>query len=477
MKSLGSVALMIAGVVSLIFVAFYLTREEPPAAEQGGPPPFVLPVTLATVERGDLEPTIPVTGTVTSTSHARVGFLTAGRIRSLEVREGDVVAEDAVLGRLWDLDQQVELHRAEAERQLAQRELEKALAGERAEAVRRLEAELDVRRAEAALAQKEVERNRGLIGTEVISKSRFDELLAEADAAEARVQSAAEALAEARAGTREEDLAIRRAELELKEAEVGIAQREVDKTLLTAPFGCHVVRRLAALGDMVAAGAPVFELVDLDHREIEIEIPSFRVSQLGRRARVDVSVDDLPAFHLEAQLDSLVVLADEATRNFRGLVRIGPDQDREQVLKPGMFVRLDLHLEPLRSALLVPEDALRITPQGTVLVAARSEGPAAAASEGPPSLTAAWIPVRLLANSGGRIAVEVLPPADDAPAATLEAGDQVIVSGVDLAFPGAPLLPRPASGAAPAPAPIADADAGDAAAASEAPDSAKDSDS
>lgn len=435
---MGSGVLFVIGLVAVVLVGFWLNRDEVSEAEAGGHRGFVLPVTLAPVERGTLEPRVQLTGSVTSARHARLGFLLAGRINSLAVREGDVVTRGALLGELSDLDQQAQLARAQSARDMVQSELARDLAGTRAERLGSLEAELEARRADADIARRNVERNAELIGTEIISMSQYDTLVAVQAAADARVSVAEQELAEARAGTRPEDLDIRRADLALREAEVSIAQRELDKTSLKAPFDGHVVRRLAALGDMIGAGVPVFELVDLGRREIEIEIPSTRAGQLDDGARVVVTVDSMPGFRLETELDSLVVVADAESRNFRGIVRIGPDQDPEQVLKPGMFARLELSLRPLNERLLVPADALRQTPAGTLVVVARAGGERGPSGE--PGLVAEWVPVRVLASEQGVAAIEVLGDEGEG----LDVTDKVVLSGSDLAFPGATLMPRPA---------------------------------
>ena len=65
-----------------------------------------------------------------------------------------------------------------------------------------------------------------------------------------------------------------------------------------------------------------------------------------------------------------------------------------------------------------------------------------------PRLVAEWVPVRLLGVDPAGAAIEPL-------AGRLAAGDRVVVTGVDLAFPGVTLAPRgvePAAAAAPAPA-------------------------
>ncbi len=177
MKSMGSVTLFVIGLVAVVLVGSWLTREDVAEAEAGGPPGFVLPVTLAPVERGTLEPRVHLTGSVTSARYARLGFRVAGRINALAVRAGDEGVAGPTLGELSDLDQQAQLARAQSARDMVQSELARDLAGTRAEQIARLEAELEARRADADIAQRNVKRNAELVGTEIISESQYDTLV------------------------------------------------------------------------------------------------------------------------------------------------------------------------------------------------------------------------------------------------------------------------------------------------------------
>jgi multidrug efflux pump subunit AcrA (membrane-fusion protein) len=461
MRRLLSTLLFLIGLTALGGVLWWFATSERGHEAPQGRPPYVLPVSLADVERGRLEPAVTLTGTVRSSEHARLGFRIGGQVAALEAAEGARVAAGSVLARLADDDRRATLVRAEAALALAQRQLDLAQAGERDEEVARLEAELAQRRAEAELAASEVERNRGLVGTDVITKSRFDALVSGRKAADARVAAAEQALAQARAGTRAEEIDIRRAEVALREAEVAIARTELDKTVLRAPFAASVVSKLASLGETVAAGAAVYDLVDLSRLEVELEVPAPFAARLPEDALVELRLDEAPDFALSSAIDALIVFADTDSRNFRALVRLEPQEDPELVLKPGLFVRARVELVPLVDVLLVPSDAVRVVEQGSVVVRAVEAPPPPQQGEGAsddppdaaPALTAEWVPVRVLASQAGRSAVEPL-------AGELAPGDRLVVTGVDLAFPGVPLLP---SVGAPAGADAAPATGGEAA--------------
>ncbi|HVS18980.1 MAG TPA: HlyD family efflux transporter periplasmic adaptor subunit, partial [Planctomycetota bacterium] len=240
--------------------------------------------------------------------------------------------------------------------------------------------------------------------------------------------AAEQELARARSGARPEELAIARAEVDLRRADVSIAETELAKTELRAPFAAHVVAKLASLGETVAAGAPIYELIDLARREVTLEVPSGVAARLRAGGLALLRLDEAPDFRLEVPLDAIVAAADEASRNFRAIVRLGAQADPEVVLKPGLFVRAEVDLAPLEGALIVPEDALRVVEAGTIVVRA-----APGSGEGAPELAAEWVPVRVLGTEAGRAAVEPLE-------GTLAPGERVVLTGVDLAFPGVPLF-------------------------------------
>src|SRR5690606_18387894 len=80
------------------------------------------------------------------------------------------------------------------------------------------------------------------------------------DEAAARLRAAEEALALARAGFRDEEIAAAEAELELALAEAAQRQTELDDTRLTAPSDGTIITRIREPGTILAAGAPVYTL-------------------------------------------------------------------------------------------------------------------------------------------------------------------------------------------------------------------------
>lgn len=430
MPAPGSWIAVTLGLGALALAGWFLARpdEEPPPAPR---PPFLLPVTLATVEQGELRPRAQLTATVRAARRARLAFELDGTVRELLAEEAQRVEGGAVLARLDRVDEELELVAAEAALELALREEALLQAGERDEEKRRLAAVLESARAEEDLARSEVERAEKLFESRVVSESEQDRRVSELRVAEKRRAAAEEQLARAEAGTRVEDLAIAAARVDQARARLATARHELEKNELRAPWTGSVLARFVSVGDYVASGDPVYELVDLEHLEIHVDVPGRLAPRLGTTTRALVRVPGSPqAF--ETAMDALVPAADEAARSFRAIARLGPGDDGQAQLRPGMFVDLELVLEPVQGALLVPSDCLVYSETGARVVRA-AEGPPG--PDGTPGLVAELVPVRVVAEEGGRSAVEALEGA-------LAPGERVLLTGVDGAFPGVALLVR-----------------------------------
>ncbi len=421
------------GLAAVVFAVLWLRRDPAPAPPEPGRPPFVLPVTLAEVEVGRFQPRVDLTGSVKSPARAQLSFEQAGALVEIAFREAESFQRGDELARLDDADQQLAVRRAEDDAALAQRELEKLEAGTREETLARQLAELEDAQVRQPLAQTEFERGLSLDADRVISEGEIDRLMTEESAAAARTAAKAAALEEARAGTREEDLAIARARVAQAQTQLAQAQRRLDQTRLVALSNGVVLTRRASVGDYVTVGVPVLEVVDLGDLEVQVDIPGRYAHGLPSRARVRLTADDLRDWSFETQLAATIPAASESSRNFIGLVRLERDSPAREALQPGMFVRVELDLRALEDVVILPADAVRRNPGSTEIarVVEGEPGP-----DGRPSLVAEVLQVEVLASRGGRSAVALLDPE-----ARLSAGERVVLSGVDRMFPGAPLLP------------------------------------
>ncbi len=125
------------------------------------------------------------------------------------------------------------------------------------------DAELGVQRARAAL-----EASQARLGLAQAQLQRARELTAQGF-------FSSEALAQ-----RETEVALIRSETDANRAQLATAQRQLDKTVLRAPFDAEVVERLAQTGEAVAPGSLLYVLVEQGAVELDATLDPLDASSL-----------------------------------------------------------------------------------------------------------------------------------------------------------------------------------------------------
>jgi HlyD family secretion protein len=200
---------------------------------------------------------IQLTGNV-EVRQVNLGFKVAGRIQRLKVDEGDRIAEGQVLAQLEKVYFEDSIAQLAAQRDQAKANLAKMVAGNRPEDI--AQAEAGVKEKEATLANAKITFDRAdqLLRSSVGTRKAYDDALAAHREAEARLNSAREALRLMRAGFRVEDIDAARAQLADREAALQVAQRQLADSDLIAPSQGVVLSRVREVGAIVAAGETVF---------------------------------------------------------------------------------------------------------------------------------------------------------------------------------------------------------------------------
>jgi HlyD family secretion protein len=295
----------------------------------------------------------------------RVASRIAGRIASVNVQEGQRVEAGAVVATLSPVDIDLALARIRTERAQAVAQLNLLLAGPRPEDIRFAEAQAaaagaDQHAAETDLAaaridearfQQLMDRNAG------VAKQR-DDAVARRQLAEARVHAAAERLSAAKssiervkAGARPEEIAGARAKVASVDAQAAILEHDRAETTIAAPIAGIVASRLVEPGELVAAGAPVALIVDLDRAWASVYLEETLVPQvrIDQPATVITDAGD----RIEGRVSFISPKAEFTPRNVQTAneraklvyrIKVAVDNSKG-VLKPGMPVEVDLGLK------------------------------------------------------------------------------------------------------------------------------------
>src|SRR5262245_29490487 len=165
----------------------------------------------------------PAAGPLVLTGNVEVrqvnlGFKVSGRIKQLRVDEGDSIAEGQNLAVLEKVYFEESIAQLRAQRDQAKATLAKLEAGNRPEEIAQAEATVAEREATVANAKVNFERAEHLLKSAVGTHKAYDDALAAYREAEARLNSARQALRLMRAGSRAEDIDGARAQLAEREA-------------------------------------------------------------------------------------------------------------------------------------------------------------------------------------------------------------------------------------------------------------------
>lgn len=244
---------------------------------------------------------------------------TPGRIAQLSVHEGDSVQARQVLARIDDDIARARLAQAQAEAAAARARMEAAraalalLRSEVPHAVAASEAGVaesrtELARSEAARAQdaRDLERARKLeankfVGPQFVERAELalKTRQEQRDAALATIERARQALNDARLGpervrVRQAELATAQAVLAAAEARRAEAQSALDDLTLTSPAPGIVTSRFASSGEVITAGAPIFELVDLDRLYLKLFVPEKEIGKVRRGLAAQIYSDAFP---------------------------------------------------------------------------------------------------------------------------------------------------------------------------------------
>ena len=242
-----------------------------------------------------------------------VAAKTAGRIDTIDVREGDFIEAGQRLAAMDTATLQAQLREASAN-------LERATIGvETAQSqVRQQEAQKDAavavvaqRQAELDSAQKDFSRAQELVRKGTASVQRLDESTAALEgakaalsAAKAQVAAADAAITYARSG-----VVAAQSNAAAAEATKERVQADIDDSTLRSPRAGRVQYRVAEPGEVVGAGAAILNLVDLTDVHMTFFLPTEAAGRLAVGDEVRIVLDAAPQYVIPAHVSYVADVA------------------------------------------------------------------------------------------------------------------------------------------------------------------------
>ncbi len=213
-----------------------------------------------------------------------------------------------------------------------------------------------------------------------------------------------------------------RTDLDVLESELALVEAQLSKTKVLAPFSGVVGLRFVSPGAYVTPQTRIASLQDLDPMKVDFSVPERYAARIGAGQKVEVRVagfDD----RFTAEIYAIEPEVDAATRSLLVRARLPNSLGR---LRPGAFAEVEVIIAEVPAALTVPATAI-IPELGGKKVFVVENGAAVARK----------------IETGIRTDTEVEVTSG------LEAGDSVIVRGLERVSSGTPVETL-AGGSAPA---------------------------
>lgn len=414
-----------AATITILLILFAICSiAQTPAIAQNGPPPanvIIAPVVRETVERWR-----NVTGELVARRRSVLAAEQAGLIVRLGVEVGDAVEQGQIIASL--------------DTQLKELDIERLRA-----MVETRQAAVLVRKNQRDFAARDLERIESSAAERSIPPTELDQFRTRLNETEAQLVEA-------------------QAELRTAEAAILLAERELEKMHIRAPFTGRVASKRAEVGQWAAVGEPIVEIIDMQSIEARLDVPERYATRLrsapqnnANAARNNTNqlnpeqnnaaaitrvnndptfsiVLQLPAFD-EEQVSRIVAIAPQADPLSRLIGVRTTVNNPDETIKPGMRVTGSVPSGELEPHILLPKDAILRDDAGTFVYAAIPGPPASAPTgnnSGPPTPTFQALPMRveIIFATGSRVAIR---------SASISPGMFVVIEGNERLFPTQPL--------------------------------------
>jgi len=353
---------IIGAALLLLIAAWMLLRPagSGPAAGNGtGNPPVA--VEVAAIEQGALRDLGNFTGTMTARTKVVVAPKISGRLDRLLVNIGDPVRGGSLIALLDDEEYRQQMIQAEADLRVVKANLEEA-------------------RSSMLMSERNLERARALHETGITSDAQLDLAISEHQAQQARLHVA-------------------EAQLANREAALESARVRLSYTRITAPWDRndpvrYVGERFSDEGALLSPNTPILSIVELQPIIAVFFITDRDYFRLKVKQQAKVVSNAFPGKSFPGRIARIAPMLQETSRQAR--VEVETDNP-ELLLKPGMFVNIEIEFARRQNITIVPFNALakRNEQQGVFLADLENQ-------------TARFVPVQTGVIEAGK--VEIVKP-------------------------------------------------------------------
>jgi HlyD family secretion protein len=371
------------------------------------------------VQRQNLAIAVSANGTVKAERSINVSPKSAGVLKRLLVKEGDVLQQGQIIAYMDDSNLRGQLVQAQAQLAQAQAAFQEAINGNRIQDIGKARAQLaeaqaslqelingnraeDITQTQARLsnaqaslqrAEADFRRNESLYREGAISRSDLDQKRADRDKAQADVWERQQALSLQKKGARPEEIAQARARVQQRQQDLSLLeagtrsekieqsraqvrsaqgslmtiQAQIQDTILKAPFSGVVTQKYADPGAFVTpttagstvSGAASNSVIALNSfNQIVANLAETNIAQIRLGQRVNITADAYPGKRFSGRVKQIAAQAtvQQNVTSFEVKVELSPDT--QKMLRAGMNVTATFQVGQIPNAMVVPTVAV-----------------------------------------------------------------------------------------------------------------------
>lgn len=263
--------------------------------------------TAVAIGNGGSASVLDATGYVVARRMATVSSKITGKVREVLIEEGQRVEAGEIMATLDPID-------ADAQRDLAASQMSAARS--------------QIAQVQAQLREAEANATRlsGLVRQQLVSRSQYEQAIAQRDALRAQLAST-------------------QSNVQVAGRQLRIADLSVDNTVVRAPFAGIVIAKAAQPGEIVSplsAGGGftrtgIGTIVDMDSLEVEVDVGEAFIGRVQPKMPVEATLNAYPEWKIPAEVIAIIPTADRGKATVK--VRIALKQ-RDPRIVPDMGVRV-----------------------------------------------------------------------------------------------------------------------------------------
>ena len=295
---------------------------------------------------------------------SQIAAQAGGRVTHLYVDDNQLVHKGDPLVDIDAADVRAKVDQAKAGVLTAQSQAQQALAQVEGQKANAAQAAATARQAEAenTNAQQDLARFKG-VDPDAVSRQQYDQAVAQARAAKAKVDAAhaTEGTAQAQVKAALANVAVAQAQVATAQADLDTADNQLGYTHVVAPIDGRVTKRAVDVGNVIAVGQPILAIVS-DNLWVTANFKETQLKKMRVNQAATVQIDAVPDVKFAAHVQSFqraagsyfsALPAENATGNYvkvtqRVPVKIvfdHPEELQKYNVGPGMSVKPRVSVE------------------------------------------------------------------------------------------------------------------------------------